>query len=254
GDAGTVDAMAVGSRLDGDVVAVSRGADAEHVNPPGLARGRYLQSAYAIVARHVACTEHANALQIYIRMCLGRSGERTDHCIVDHVGFRIDAVAGVLFMRAARIVDLVALHQVVVALDLDADVEVVVEAIVLDQVVRAAIEPDPAIEAANVAMAYDDILLVEGMDALGVGSSPRGQAAELEMVAIDGDVVRGDGDCVAAVRTDVGTQVSAHAPHVLGRDDRWYRINEARAFGGGLGGPGRLASRLQESGQCEACD
>src|SRR5690606_5717836 len=89
-------------------------------------------------------------------------------------------------------------------------------------------------------------------DAVCLRSIAGGQATELEMVAVDRDVVRGDGDRAAAAGTDVGGQVPAQAPHALGGDDRGYRIDEARAVVEGFGGGCRPGRWQQEGGQGQA--
>ena len=82
------------------------------------------------------------------------------------------------------------------------------DAVVLDHVAAAvlALQVSAGPESANFAVAHGDVLPVHRGDAMGQGIGARRQAAELEIVAVDGDVVGGDGDGVepAGLGDDLG--------------------------------------------------
>src|SRR5690606_27482475 len=112
-----------------------------------------------------------------------------------------------------------------------------------------ALEIDPSVEPTHVAMAHGDVLSVAGVDAVSPGSIPRSQAADLEIVAVDGDVVGVDPDGTTAC--DGGAQVLVQAPHALGGDGGGQRIDEAGAVVVALGGHGAAWRTNQPGKQCE---
>src|SRR5690606_12163047 len=143
-----------------------------------------------------------------------------------------------------RIVDPVALHRAVGAVhDLDGVMEVVVESNVFAQVARAYEDADPGAEPAHVPVAHGNVLRVGRRDCIVAGRVARGQPADLEIVAVDGDVVGGDGDGRSA--GDRGAQVLLQAPRALGGDRGGQRIDEAGAVVVALGGKGAA----RDSGQ-----
>src|SRR5690606_7525248 len=112
-----------------------------------------------------------------------------------------------------------------VAHDVDAHVGVVVQAVVLDHVAtaRASEQPHATPEATNVAVADGGVEALDGVDAVGEGVVAAAKSAELEAVAVDRDVVGGDGDRRAAGHG--GAEVLAQAPDALRADGRRDRIN-----------------------------
>src|SRR5690606_23651576 len=105
----------------------------------------------------------------------------------------------------------------------------VVQAVVPDDMagrhVPAQVDADP--ESADAAVANRDVLAVVGVDPVGLGADAAPEPAELEVVAVDGDIVGVDRDRRAGV--DAGGQVVAQAPHALGRDARRERVDVAGA-------------------------
>src|SRR5690606_6978982 len=101
-----------------------------------------------------------------------------------------------------------------IAVEVDADGEVVVEVVVFHQVPASAVQAHAKAEAADGAVPDRHVLAFLGVDPVGIRRLARGKAADLEIVAVEGDVVGSDGDGVAA--GDSGAQVLAQAPGALG--------------------------------------
>src|SRR5690606_16508736 len=125
--------------------------------------------------------------------------------------------------------DVVVPDLVVVAASANGGTAVVVEPIVLDKMTAAA-EPDAAAEPAHVAAADRRIRPWGGkrhMYAVGLGGRAGREVADLEIVAVDRDVVGRDGDRVAA--GDRCGKVLAQAPGACLRDHRGDGVDEADA-------------------------
>ncbi len=159
--------------------------------------------------------------------------------VVDDVTRRRDAHGAPFARRAAGVEHAIALGQDIVREDVDAVDQVVVEAVVFDQVAGTIGNVGAHVEAPHIAVAHGDVLPVDRLDALGLRADARSQATQLEAVAIDGDVVGVDLD--GAADGNGRAEVLAQAPGALAVDDGGYRIDEpgTRRMGLGLGGQGR---------------
>src|SRR5690606_28709225 len=247
GDVGTyitADHLVAGSALPipGQCNAGSKG----HAAPLS---GSHVETRNFVVANVGTCAGRKHTEQI-----TGSIDKKTGHRIVDDVGICIDAEGESFARGAAGVVDPVAPYQVVVALHEDSAIQVVVQPVVFHQVAGAIItfQMDAAVEPADIAVAHGGVLPVVGVDAGSHRAIARGQAADLETVAVDGDVVGGDGDGVA--EGDVGGQVLAQAPHALFGNGGGHRVDEAGAGVVGFRGLGRRrggqqAAEQQQGGQ-----
>src|SRR5690606_9242745 len=99
---------------------------------------RQVEAGNGVVADVGAHAVDNDALQV----SAGCVGEQPGHHVVFDAGIGKDAVGVIPVRPAAGVVDAVAPYQVVVARDLDADGQVVVQAVVLHQVAGAAEQLD----------------------------------------------------------------------------------------------------------------
>src|SRR5690606_5830198 len=111
--------------------------------------------------------------------------------------------------------------------DVDTGIQVGVEPVVFDQVPGPAVELYGDAEPADVAMSDRQVRPALCLDAAGGARWTRRQAADPEAVAVDGHVVGGDGDGVAAA--DASRKVFPQAPHTLARDHRRQAGDESTA-------------------------
>ena len=123
------------------------------------------------------------------------------------------------------------------ALDADAGRRIAIQAVVFDAMAAAVDQADADLEAADIAVADGAVQAAVRGDARGHGAGPRGQAAQLEVVAVERDVVGGDGDGHATA--EGGAQVMAQAPGALGADQGGQGVDEPRAVVVAPGGTGR---------------
>src|SRR5690554_709525 len=91
----------------------------------------------------------------------------------------------------------------------------------------AEVDANACPESTDAAAAHGKVLPIVGIDTGGVRALARSQSADPEVIAVDGDVVGGDGDGVAV--GDVGRQVLAQAPGALGADGRGQGVDEPGA-------------------------
>src|SRR5690606_37962168 len=225
------------------------GGDAVGVGHVAALYGRHVEAGDGVVADLGAVATGVDSAHVAVRHVGVQAGDR----IADDVGAGEDSPSVGFAGRAACVVGRVAAHPAVVAsVDQDRDFQIVVQAVVLHQVTGAAVQVDALPESPDIAVAHGGVLLAIGTDAVGLRAVARRQPADLEAVAVDGDVVGGNGDGIAG--GDVGGQVLVQAPDALGVDGGGQRadvidagIVAFRRTGGRR--DGQQAAEQQQGGQ-----
>src|SRR5690606_1672914 len=211
-DAGTRDVAAAARRMvAGHAQLVARHDEAVGSDHGTGLQGHHVEAGGAVVTDLVAVALGVDCMQCAARLVGGQTGHR----VANDVGGCINAPGGSSATRATGVVGRVATYPAIIGVRyVDCGFQVAVQPVVFDQVAGATVQEDALEEPADVAVAHGHVLLVAGVDAAGLRAIARRQPADLEAVAVDGDVVGGNGDGIAG--GDVGGQVAVQAPRALG--------------------------------------